>query len=368
MNKIQKSEQHELVVGGNESIASFFLPGHVDRAFKESNWDVTEMVEILTSIIREEETRTTTNRLGESIEESIVTPKERMAAMKMLHDVSKEAMVIGGLIRNNRLHLEKILDDGTKVEYDSETMEILEKGSSRLTDTMSLLERAATTDDIIDVDYKLKEENNEPRAGHNRSPDLTSGPDGSVDGRSSDVRGGSDTGRDGSGGDVKVSEVCPTEERTPTSNTRIEERQCKDNDESPTGGAKNERSTRIPRKFRRSRQSKTTGNQHEQNDGNDGAVSPTRSKYPHVPGSQHLSAPGPFPAGSDPSKPGIPIRSPGDRSDPNVRTAESLTSRLERLERAREAGSNPTRREESGPNEKTQHPDESGNQSVTGTP
>lgn len=372
MNEIEKSEQHELMVGGTESIASFFLPGSVDRALKESDWSITEMVEVLTSIIRDEETKTTTNRAGESTEESIVTPKEKMSAMKMLRDMGKEAMIIGGLIQNNRLHMEKVLEDGTKIEYDSETMEVLQKGSSRLTDTMSLLERASKSDDIIDVDYKVEEEeNNEPRTGHNRASDTTDGSDGPLSGRTGVIRGRSNSRDDGSGRDEQSSPVCSEEQQFSRTDARSEERQHKTTNkgsgESPTGGTKNERKRRIPLKHQRSRQSKGNGSQREPDDGNDGTVDVRKPKYPYVPGSQHLSAPGPFPAGSDPRHPGIPIRSAGDPVDPHVRTAESLTDRLNRIEQARAESSDSAGREESRPSETIKHPDESGCESVTGT-
>ena len=81
---LRKSDNHEIVVGGGEGLTSFFVPGDIDSAFRENDWSVAEMVEVLTDIVRDKTTRHIERRDGSIVEEPITTARERMAAIVML--------------------------------------------------------------------------------------------------------------------------------------------------------------------------------------------------------------------------------------------------------------------------------------------
>lgn len=184
MPDVEKTEDHSLVSGRTEQggICSLFLPSSVDGAFRESNFEIQEFVDVLLSIIREDRVITTTRRDGSVVEVPAVSPREKMAALAMLERKARESMVLGGLIANERLNLKKRLGDGTVAEYDSENMRLVQEGSSRLRTTMDLLEQAnsSKSNEILDVSVSESEVGSSKKEGIKKdgsdgTPEVSSG-------------------------------------------------------------------------------------------------------------------------------------------------------------------------------------------------
>jgi hypothetical protein len=136
--ELTKTENHELALGGEENLASFFVPGEIGRAFKVSEWTVQDMIQTLVEIAQDTE-------LG---------PRDRMAAIRMLDGKAKEGMLLGGMIHEERLNLRRSLPDGTEAEYNAEGMRLVKDGSDRLQNTLALLEEGAGSTEIIDVEIE----------------------------------------------------------------------------------------------------------------------------------------------------------------------------------------------------------------------
>lgn len=324
---IEKSEHHDIVVGAGEGLASFFVPGELDRAFRENEWSVAEMVEVLTNIVRDSATKVIQRKDGTFIEEPITSPKEKMAAIQMLDKKAKEAMVLGGLIQKERLQLTKTGADGTTAEYNAEGMRLTQDGSSRLQSTLALLEGASksTSDSIIDVEVTDERRDDEcdgsgggggllPRQP--RGSDTSDGPGrtGSGDGPSSD----------GCGGDGVCGPVYG-KEWTDEANSRWGQ----NDEQETTGGAEDERSTGIPESAGGSGEGEGDGGE-SPGTGQEAGCDSGGNKRPVVPGEQSCKRDNWW-------EPGIPRKEP-DTDPGSVRdcdTAESQSDRAGRIERAR---------------------------------
>ena len=99
---IQKTDTHSLVVGGVESLASFFMPGEISRAFHNHKWHVDEMVDTLVAIIRDDALVATKKKDGTTVMVPAVSPREKMAAISMLAQKAKEGLILGGMIQQAR--------------------------------------------------------------------------------------------------------------------------------------------------------------------------------------------------------------------------------------------------------------------------
>ena len=309
---IIKTENHAIVAGG-EGLTGFFLPGELDTAFRENNWNVAEMVEVLTSIIRDTSVRHTEKRDGSIVEEPVTTARERMAAISMLDKKAKEGLILGGLIVKDRLTARKTTEDGTEMEYNAEGMRLVKEGSSRLKSTLALLEDASKAggDEVIDVEVsggdkrgnaKLRKRDEggdgSNRRGSSKRSLLPRQPRGS-DSDSGPGGSGADGGPDchSSGGDGLFKPLHDVE-RSDASDTH---RQGPDDDEGPIKGAEDERGSGIPVQSGRSRKDQGVGGQSDEHRDGDqpNPVAPTREGNP-------------------------------------TGTAESSLDRLKRMERARE--------------------------------
>lgn len=323
MGEIQKTEHYDLLVGKDgEGLASFFMPGEIDRAFRENEFAVSEMVETLTSIIRDESTRSVKKKDGSIMEEPVVSAREKMAAIRMLDVKAKEGMVLGGLIQNERLTLKKKLPDGTMAEYDAEGMKLVEEGSSRIQSTLSLLEEANAGhgNDIIDVEAIRSEPRDD---GGNETGRRGAFPDPGPGDRGSN---GGEPGCSGSGGAVVLGKL-HGKERSSGSGTRV--RTGKDDDKDSVKGAEDERGGGIPVKHGRGSEGKGSG----ENGGRDVSgdqCDPGPARRPIIPGESAVSQTKWY-------GPGIPRRAPGEQPDPSVRTAESIADRSARIARCGDA-------------------------------
>lgn len=245
MGEITPRKDHHLLAGGSGGLASFYIPSELDAAFRANSWEALEMIDVLCSIIRDDSVRTITRRDNSVIEEPCVTPREKMAAIVMLDRKAKEGLTLAGIIVNEKLNLKRQLEDGTVAEYDSEGMKIVEAGSSRLQRTLALLEKASDSrsDSVIDVEVVVDEQSNgELPTGSARASRRTAS-----------IRrghGGADRGRCRSGsGSVDESDGsfdAGERQDAPTISTGPQTSGPKDNDQGTTGGAENERSTRVP--------------------------------------------------------------------------------------------------------------------------
>lgn len=352
---IRKSENHEIVAGGGEGLTSFFMPGAIDSAFRENNWSIYEMVEVLTDIALSKETKITTYKDGSVVEESVVTPKERIAAALMLDRKAKEGMVLGGLITKDRLTVRKKLDDGSEAEYNAEGMRLTMEGSSRLKTTLALLEDASKSksDKVIDVevldndkrgDAKLRERDERDDATGDERGVPPRPPRGSArsDGPVGKCSGGSPRSS-GSGGDGVFSEV-HGEQRT---GTTVSHRQGRKDDKGTTGGAENERAGRVSKQSGRGSEGKGDGAENTERGREAGPDNPShpatsdvgsgsesvvsvQERRPVVPGEHTTKR-------ANRWEPGISRKGP-DTDSGSIRdreTAESSLDRLKRIDRAR---------------------------------
>ena len=168
--EIEKTEHHDIVTGEGAGLTSFFLPGELDRAFKENEWTLSEMVEILTGIARECSTKVITKKDGTIIEEPVITARERMAAISMLEKKAKENMVLGGLIQKDQLQVRKTLPDGSTAEFNAAAMRLTQEGSSRLQSTLALLEQAKDSKKSNVIDVEEIENDHDTGTGSNVCP------------------------------------------------------------------------------------------------------------------------------------------------------------------------------------------------------
>lgn len=354
MGEITKTENHSIVAGGSGGLTSFFIPGEIDAAFRENEWAVAEMVEVLTNIVRCTDVKTINKKDGTVIEEPVTTARERMAAITMLDRKAKEAMVLGGLIQTDRLTLKKTAEDGTEAEYSVEGKRIAGDSSARLKSTLELLTAAShsQSDEIIDI---VEEEETVDDTG-NGSCDAATGIDGRISsGRPERGLRGSEPGDVGGEGS---SELAPVhgEERTDSADPPGTE----DNDQGTASGASNERGAGLPEQSGRSGEDEAVGDPGGQHRGGH----PTDSVSPPQPNNEcstgtpvvrDLGVPDRgLPGGVPTRRPiipgergarrkewwdaGIPRRS--DDSDAgslrDCETAESSVDRLKRIARAQE--------------------------------
>lgn len=159
-------------------LLDFFSPDAVSEAMAEANWDAQEMIEQLAEIARD-----ATNN----------TARERMAAMKMLTDQGKEALVLHGHIR--KITAEATQEEGgIKKTLTADSLELLRAGSARMMTTLELLAAGQSTPEIIDVDTDgetplslLKEDSSDSTTGRDvQSGVVGRGPGGAGGG----IRGG----------------------------------------------------------------------------------------------------------------------------------------------------------------------------------
>lgn len=329
---IGKSKHYDLVVGAGEGLTSFFVPGDIDRAFRENEFAVSEMIEILTDIARAKDMRVIQRKDGTQIEEPITSPRERLVALKMLDQKAKEAMVLGGLIQSERLQLKKVASDGTTAEYNAEGMRLIQEGSSRLKSTLAILEGASCSksDEIIDM-----EEEDGPKNDGGDGPRLQSRPVSGGKPKRSDQdsgRGGTGSGgrprSTGSGGDGVCGELHGPERAGSPESQSV---RGTDDDQVTTGGAKNERETRVPVESGRSDTGEIPGGASKRDVERDQRDPSTPPKRPVIPG-EHAAARRNW------WEPGTPRREP-DSNPGTIRdckTAESSLDQLKRIERARQ--------------------------------
>ena len=98
-----------------EDLMGFFVPGSLSGAFSECEWDVNRAVAILTDIATSE---TTYNEKGKLVGGS--TAKERIAAVKLLYDMSLKALGVSG-------HIRKVSAAGTMRNPDGSTVQAEEE-------------------------------------------------------------------------------------------------------------------------------------------------------------------------------------------------------------------------------------------------
>jgi hypothetical protein len=257
--EIEKSQHHDIVVGvGGGGLTSFFVPGEVDKAFKVNEWTLEEMVEILTSIARECSTKIITLKNGTIIEEPAVTPRERMAAIAMLEKKAKDSMVLGGLIQKDQLQVRKTLSDGSEAEYNAEGMRLAREGSSRLQETLNLLEKASTSNDSDIIDVEVIADDHDTGTGGDvflEQPGafLSNKP------RSSGAGRGRSNNPGPSGGNGDGTGVGIHEEQRPTSCDPFDA--SKNDDQETVQGAGNERGSGIAIESGRGRQGAAVGDE-----------------------------------------------------------------------------------------------------------
>lgn len=360
-----ESCNHEIVVGGGEGLTSFFVPGDIDNAFRENQWSVAEMVEVLTNIVRDGTTRHIERRDGSVVEEPVVTAREKMAAIAMLDKKAREGMILGGLITRDRLTVKKKLEDGSEAEYNEEGMRLTTEASSRLKSTLALLEGASTAegDEIIDVEpvkVKVTEERqdkngstkgHEPRdirrdeSGGRGSSLLPRQPIGddrlnrSVGSQSDDGPGSDSSGGNGLCGTVHEDEW--TDDGVSFPGQQGEGFGPKQDDQESTKGAGNERGAGIPVQSGRSNQDQDDGRKDSKSGREVGcdhagdtekySTDVVLPRRPVVPGESGVKR-------TNWWEPGIPRRAPGTKPSDyrDVVTAESSLDRIKRIERARE--------------------------------
>lgn len=234
-SEIVKREDHDLLSGGEGGLTSFFVPGEIDKAFRENDYAVTEMISTLCDIVRSKDMRIITRKDGMIIEEPVCTPRDVMAALKMLDDKAMKGMVLGGLIQNDRLEFRRNLGDGTVAEYSQEGLRLVTKGSDRLRSTLALLEKAGDSgsDEVIDVEIESESGNDGRDAVGRERAAPGPGGRGSDGGKSRDV---------GSGGDGVRSKIHGGKRADPGDTHREGEY----NDNGTIRGADDERKEGLP--------------------------------------------------------------------------------------------------------------------------
>lgn len=332
-----KTDKHELVAGGGGGLTSFFVPGEIDKAFRENEWAVAEMVQVLTNIVRCTDVKTITKKDGTLIEEPVTTARERMAAITMLDRKAKEAMVLGGLIQTDRLTLKKTAEDGTEAEYTVEGKRIAGESSSRLKSTLELLTAAShsqSPNEIIDV---VEDELNESRDG---SGDDPSGGDGRVpSGRSDSGLRGTESGGVGGDGSGPCPELHGGEHEG--TNATLPDKGGKGSVEAPAsggeenddqgtvGGADDEREAGLSEQPGRSDEGQEDGGRPRRHEGNPptdrGLIGGVPERRPIIPGEHAAKRKQWWDAG-------IPRRSP-DTDPGSIRDCETAESQFDRLKR-----------------------------------
>ncbi len=282
-------------VGPTSRLMEFFSPGAIAEAMEDAEWTSAEMIEQLAGIARDAANNSS---------------RERMAAMKMLSDQGREALSLHGVIRN--ITTEAVAErDGVKTTLTAEGLKLLEAGSARTMSTLELLAASQNTSKIIDVE-PLEE-------SHERGDVESHGPDGaSPDFSTNPESGGDSSDRSGarrrdSNHCIKSGEVASLHgsERPDQTSTASGP---KDDDESSTRGAEDERISRTsiqPGGSQSSTQPGGSGGQHQQQHREAGRChgtihAETGRRTPYTPGEARRAATraaetGPEQCGSQPS-------------------------------------------------------------------
>ncbi len=350
--EIQKTEHHNLVAGGEDAVAALFLPGSIGQALSECGITPAYIVRELAEILKTD--RLTVTSKGD--ERFLVSPKERMAAAKMLLDIAEKSAHVSGLIERITGHAERELPDGTRTTMDVESMRMLKEGSSRMLSTLKALQDHSEGRETIDLEpedanrtrYSVPTPEIDRPVGSGRGVPQPSS-SGSGCGRES-ISDGDEPGGDCVDGCGDVSGVHGEERPDPCPSPKA----VSDNDQATTGGAEDERSSRISEQLRRSVESEVVGGDRSPGDGAEpptigevewwnetrspaGQLCPDPKPQPH-----------PFIPGGERKVESTSGRVLREGQDEGCRSTESITERLRKLYGPKASGGQTIKRSDDG--------------------
>lgn len=130
------------IVGPEADLMAFYLPADLATGLRANSYDAQEMLGTLVEIAR-----------GEAGEGEEVTVKDRMASIRMLREIMKDALVMSGAITKITSRITDSAPGGGDRTITAEGLAVLRDGTQRRLSTLEVLEQAASTEeDVIDLE------------------------------------------------------------------------------------------------------------------------------------------------------------------------------------------------------------------------